>query len=306
MILADFNTPSGRRALLGYLAVWGLASAYLAIKGADWVFPLVSLGIFGITLSAIAFALTRRIAVPALAIADPRREALAMIGYVALYAVLLVGWGLGAVKAALTAGPVHELGVLGYKLVIHVVLPAALIVALGGAIRPLLRGVVGGLRWWVALLVMCAILLGLLAVVSPSLSQIAAFHLSLPAALAWFVASWLWISVEAGLCEEFLFRALLQSRLCAWLRSPVAAIAIAALLFALAHWPGLYLRGSPGTDGWSTDPLQVAAFTIATLSPIAVMMGVLWERTRSLLLVALVHGAIDALPNVADMIRTWH
>jgi membrane protease YdiL (CAAX protease family) len=108
------------------------------------------------------------------------------------------------------------------------------------------------------------------------------------------------------LCEEFLFRALLQSRLSAWLRSPVAAIAIAALLFALAHWPGLYLRGGPDVDGWSTDPLQVAAFTIATLSPIAVMMGVLWERTRSLLLVALVHGAIDALPNVADMIRTWH
>jgi membrane protease YdiL (CAAX protease family) len=306
MTLKDLNTPTGRRALLGYLAAWGVATAYLALRGADWVFPIISLGIFGIALSAIAFALTRRIPVPALAIARPRREALAIIGYVALYATVFVGWGLGAVKAALPAGPAHELVVLGYKLLIHVVLPAALIVALGGLVRPLLRGVVGGMRWWVALLVMCSILLGLLALVSPSLAQIAAFHLSLPAALAWFVASWLWISVEAGLCEEFLFRALLQSRLSAWLRSPVAAIAIAALLFALAHWPGLYLRGGPDVDGWSSDPLQVAAFTIATLSPIAVMMGVLWERTRSLLLVALVHGAIDALPNVASMIRTWH
>eukprot|EP01035_Chromulina_nebulosa_P031547 gene31547-42060_t len=144
MTLSDLNTPTGRRALLAYLAAWGLATAYLALRGADWVFPLISLGIFGIALSAVAFALTRRIAVPALVIARPRREALAMIGYVALYATVFVGWGLGAVKAALPAGPAHELVVLGYKLLIHVVLPAALIVALGGLVRPLLRGVVGG------------------------------------------------------------------------------------------------------------------------------------------------------------------
>ncbi len=305
MVLADFNTVTGRRALVGYLCVWALATGYLALKGGDWTFPLISLGIFGIALSALGFGLTRGVTIPALTIARPRQEALAMIGYVALYALLFIGWGLGALKAAVPAGPMQELAVLAYKLTIHLVLPAAMIVTLGGAIRPLLRGVVGGARWWLALIVMCAILFGLLSVVSPSLSQIAAFHLSLPTALLWFIASWLWVSVEAGLCEEFLFRALLQSRLSAWLRSPFAAIAITAIVFALAHWPGLYLRGGPDVDGWSTDPLQVAAFTIATLSPLAVMMGVLWERTRSLLLVVLIHGAIDALPNVAEMIRTW-
>ncbi|HEV7233006.1 MAG TPA: hypothetical protein VGN36_02090, partial [Sphingorhabdus sp.] len=69
--------------------------------------------------------------------------------------------------------------------------------------------------------------------------------------------------------------------------------------------PGLYLRGGPGVDGWSTDPIQVAAFTIATLSPLSVMLGVLWQRTRSLLLVVLIHGAIDALPNTAELVRVW-
>lgn len=306
MTFADFTSPLGRRALLGYLGLWGVATAYLAATGADWSFPVISLAIFGIAMSAIGFGVTRGIAVPDLAIARPRREALAMIGYVALYAFLFIGWGLGALKAALPAGQTREVAVLLYKLAIHVALPAAIVVALGGAVRPLLRAVVGGWRWWVALVVMCALMFGLLAMVSPSLAQIAGFGLSPPVALSWVVASWLWISLEAGLCEEFLFRALLQSRLSAWLGSPVAAIAIAAVVFSLAHWPGLYLRGGPGVEGWSTDPLQVAAFTIATLSPIAWMMGVLWERTRSLLLVVLVHGAIDALPNAAEMIRIWH
>ena len=35
------------------------------------------------------------------------------------------------------------------------------------------------------------------------------------------------------------------------------------------------------------------------------MMGVLWYRTRSFLLVVLAHGAIDTMPGVQEMIRTW-
>jgi membrane protease YdiL (CAAX protease family) len=123
--------------------------------------------------------------------------------------------------------------------------------------------------------------------------------------VAWVLGSWAWLSVEAGLCEEFLFRACLQSRLTAWLQSPAAAIAVTSILFGLSHWPGLYLRGGPGVDGWSTDPLQVAAYTIATLSPLSVSLGLLWARSRSLLLVVLVHGAIDALPNAAEFVHIW-
>lgn len=70
----------------------------------------------------------------------------------------------------------------------------------------------------------------------------------------------------------------------------------------MAHLPGLYLRGGPGVDAWSTDPLQVAAFTIATLSPLSLFFGFLWWRTRSLLLVVLVHGAIDVLPNMPEFL----
>ena len=107
------------------------------------------------------------------------------------------------------------------------------------------------------------------------------------------------MSLEAGLAEEFLFRAALQSRIAAWLKSPVVAILLVSIIFALAHWPGLYFRGTPETDGYSTDPIQVAAFTIATLSPLSILFGVIWQRTRSLLLVVLLHGAVNALPFTA-------
>lgn len=97
----------------------------------------------------------------------------------------------------------------------------------------------------------------------------------------------------------------MQSRLKAWLATPTGAIALTSVIFALSHAPGLYLRGTPDTEGWSTDPLQVAAYTVATLAPISVLFGVLWLRTRSLLLVVLLHGSVDMLPNTAELFRSW-
>jgi membrane protease YdiL (CAAX protease family) len=219
--------------------------------------------------------------------------------------VLFIGIWLGSIKHAIPPGPTQELAVVGYKLLIHVAIPAAIIVALGGTLRPLFDSGIKRRGFWTTLIVLSAMMFGLLALVSPALSQIAALKVSVAAAIGWVVASWLWYSLEAGLCEEFLFRACLQSRLSAWLRSPVAGIVITSLLFGLGHWPGLYLRGGPGVDGWSSDPIQVAAFTIGTLSPIAMSMGVLWARSRSLLLIVLVHGAVDALPNTAELFRIW-
>lgn len=111
--------------------------------------------------------------------------------------------------------------------------------------------------------------------------------------------------MEAGLSEEFLFRAVLQTRLAAWLGSMWAAVFIMSLLFGLAHAPGLFQRGGPAVDGWSTDPLQVVAHTIAVLSPTGLLFGSLYARTKSLLLVVLLHGLGDVLPNMPDYIRIW-
>ena len=55
---------SGMRALIAYLAIWGVAVAYLALSGGDWTFPIVSLGIFGLILGALIWFLTRRMDAP--------------------------------------------------------------------------------------------------------------------------------------------------------------------------------------------------------------------------------------------------
>lgn len=302
---SSLKDPVSIRALIAYLVIWGASTAYLAASGGDWVFPIASLVIFGLIFSGVIWFLTRKMNAPAVPVNNPRRESLGLLAYLAVYAVLLIGIWLGTIKDAIPEGPNQEWAVLGYKLLIHVGVPVAIIMALGGAVRPLFDSGMTRKGFWTTLIVLSAMMMGLLALVSPSLEQIGALNLDPVTAIFWVLVSWTWLSIEAGLCEEFLFRACLQSRLTAWMRSPVAGIVVTSILFGLAHWPGLFLRGGPGVDGWSTDPLQVAAFTIATLSPLSISLGLLWARSRSLLLVVLVHGAIDALPHTAEMASLW-
>jgi membrane protease YdiL (CAAX protease family) len=305
MTRSDLFSRTGLRTVAAYVLIWGAAVAYLAARGADWTFPIAALVIFGLILGGIIWFLTRKMDAPAVPVAHPQRESLGLLAYLLVYAVLLIGIWLGSIRHAVPPGPTQELAVVGYKLAIHVAAPAAIILALGGAIRQLFDSGMSRRGFWTTLIVLCALMFALLSVVSPSLKQIGALGLTPVAAIGWVLAAWAWNSVEAGLCEEFFFRACLQSRLTAWLKSPVAAIVVTSLLFALSHWPGLYLRGNPEVDGWSTDPIQVAAFTIATLSPLSIALGLLWARSRSLLLIILVHGAIDALPNTAELVHIW-
>jgi membrane protease YdiL (CAAX protease family) len=232
-------------------------------------------------------------------------ELAVLLGFLVVYAVLFLGWGMSATRAVVPAGREQELLVLLVKLVVHVGVPAILLAALGAKLAPLFNSGIGRPGFWPPLLVLGAIILALLSVVSPALKEIAELHAS-AVTLAWAgPAAFIWLALEAGLCEEFLFRAVLQTRLAAALKSEAGAVVTGALLFALAHVPGLYLRGHPGVDGYSTDPVQVIAFTVALLSPVAVLFGTLWARTRSLLLIVLLHAAVDVLPNLPEFVHTW-
>jgi uncharacterized protein len=311
------NTQRARPALLGYLALWSASTLYLAKCGADWTFPIISFVIFGVILSSIIWLLTRKMLAPDVVIIRPKRESqvarsavdkhesLALLGFLLLYAILFLGVAFGPLKSIFPPGKMQEIWVTSIKLVVHVVLPAGLILALGGELRSQWTAGFKQKGFYLTLLGLSALLIGLLALVSPALKQISALQLAPWAAVCWFFGAWAWVSIEAGLCEEFLFRALLQTRLTAWLQSPLTAILMTSVIFALCHVPGLYLRGTPDTDGYSTNLWQVAAFTIATLSPLSVALGVLWQRSRSLLLVVLVHGAIDALPFTAEFVKIW-
>lgn len=308
MASIPLSLSSGVRAawpwLAGYAALWLASVGYLAASGGDWTFPLVSMGVFGLGGSAAVWALTRRSNAPAVPVARPALELAAVLLYLLLYALVFLGPVMGWLRAALPPGQGHELLVLAGKLVAHVVLPA-LLAALGARLRPLFDTGLGRPGFWPVLILVGGALIALLAVVSPSLKDIAATGAGWPTLLWAGPAGFAMIALVAGLNEEFLYRAVLQSRLAAVLGSGLAAVPVASVLFALAHWPGLYLRGGPGVDGWSPDPVAVAAFTIATLSPLSLMLGTAWARTRSLLLVVLLHAAVDFLPSLGDFIRVW-
>jgi membrane protease YdiL (CAAX protease family) len=291
--------------VIGYLVLWSAATAYLAAQGADWTLPAISLGVFGVALPLLSLPLTAKAVPPKILVARPGLELGAILGFLSLYAVVFLVWGMSATRAALPAGREQESLVLVVKLLVHVAAPALLLAALGAKIAPLFNSGLGRPGFWPPLLVIGAIILALLCVLSPALSQIAALHAS-AATLIWAApASFIWLAIEAGLCEEFLFRAVLQTRLAAVLKTEAGAAVAGAVLFALAHVPGLYLRGHPGVDGYSTDPIRVIAFTIAVLSPVALLFATLWARTRSLLLIVLLHAAVDVLPNLSDFVKTW-
>jgi membrane protease YdiL (CAAX protease family) len=114
-----------------------------------------------------------------------------------------------------------------------------------------------------------------------------------------------WNIVEVGLVEEFFFRAFLQTRLINFLGAPLAGICITALLFGLAHAPGLYLRAGDqgGPLGGKPSLLNAILYTIVVLSPTGFFTGLLFLRTQSLLAPILVHAAIDTVAHAADFIE---
>ena len=119
-----------------------------------------------------------------------------------------------------------------------------------------------------------------------------------------FGFAYLWNMLETGLVEEFFFRAFLQTRLINVLGSPLAGICAAALLFGLAHAPGIYLRHGDrlGPLGEHPSLLNSLLYAILVLSPTGWFTGLLYLRTQSLLAPILVHAAIDAVAHTAEFI----
>jgi membrane protease YdiL (CAAX protease family) len=295
-------------AALAYILIYGLALAWLARgPGFDPGEAVMGLVVFGLGFSAAAWAATTGITPFSTPVRDAKRESVAILVYLALFAVIVLGPGLGWVKDAAPDGRTEEIAVLGFKLLTMVVLPLWLFTKLGVPWRELLRWSAFDRKHWRAFLIMAALLLGLQLVAGQGPKNIAALD-----APIWLIAlavlpALVWMTVEAGLTEEVLFRVLLQTRLSAWLKSGVAGIVAMSLLFGLAHAPGYVLRGAHLMEGMTSapDPLTAAAYSIAVVSPIGLMFGVLWARTRSLLLVVLLHGWTDLVPNLAPFVKTW-
>jgi len=293
-------------AFLGYLAAWAAAVAVLAVTKSDAASDGVTvLVVFGLTFSGAGWLTTIGVRAPTIVVRRPGLEVGVVVAFLAAYAVLFTGFGLSAFHAAFAEGRVEAVLLVAFKLLVHVALPCLLLVAVGASPRALFTTTPRGRPFWLTLFVLGPAILATLAVISPSLKEIGALKLA-PASLA--LASggaFVWIAIEAGLCEEFLFRAVLQSRLAAALKNEAGAVVIGALVFGLVHAPGLYMRGHTGDFGHSQNLIQVVAYTVAVLSPAGLFLGFVWSRTRNLLLVVVLHALVDVLPFIPVFSRLW-
>ncbi|MES1218021.1 MAG: CPBP family intramembrane glutamic endopeptidase [Bacteroidota bacterium] len=117
----------------------------------------------------------------------------------------------------------------------------------------------------------------------------------------------IWLFIEAGLVEEFFFRAILQSRIAVLLKSQVAGIIISGLIFGIAHAPGLYLRGAESEGINEVLPFGFwLAYTISAMSVAGIFLGIIWSRTKNLCLVMAIHAMVDLLPGAKDFFHTWN
>lgn len=118
--------------------------------------------------------------------------------------------------------------------------------------------------------------------------------------------TFLWMFVEAGLIEEFFFRAILQSRLSVLLKSQSGAILVGGLIFGLAHVPGLYLRGSESEGITEQFPIWFwLSYCVVNMSIAGIFLGIIWAKTRNLYVVMTLHAMVDLLPNLGSFIHIW-
>jgi membrane protease YdiL (CAAX protease family) len=293
------------QAAMLYLPLWAACTFYLALSGGNFLFPISSLLLFGVILTGAAIFLTRKTDAPPVPVAEPKRESIVLLLYLLLYALVLFGPLASVVRNSIVCERAEQVAMLAYKLIVHVLIPALLARSVKGRLAGIFDTGLGRRGVVPALLLFSTFMLAVAGLLNSIFEQLSAAGLSVGAIAAWAALAWLWMSLEAGLCEEFLFRALLQSRLTAWSGSPAMAIVLTAIIFALVHVPSFYLRGGEALAKQASTLPQIAALAIGSIAPISILFGTLWYRTRSLLLIVLVHGAVDALPAIDKMMRIW-
>ncbi len=291
----------------GYLAIWLVAFLLLDRQaGFQAGEALGALVILGLVLPGLALLVTRGSRPLTQPVRRPLAEAALLTSYLVVIAVVLVV-GFGRV-VRVTTEPLHSLAVLALKLALFVVVPAALLMLTQGyRARELAPASVRKGLLWPALWMGIAIIL-VQCVLGRGLHDIARAELPARVLVLAVPLCYAWLVVEVGIVEEFFFRALLQARLSAALRSEWTGLVAAALLFGLVHAPGFYLRPQATMEALGPHPSVVGAiaYSIALTSLAGLFLGVLWLRTRNFVVVVLVHAAGDLLPGIVPFVAAFH
>jgi membrane protease YdiL (CAAX protease family) len=307
------NRPlAARSAFALFAAAWLLSVGILAAHGMSIEEPLWLLAVFGLALPAVALLVCRGLPrIPPSPAAPGERALLAAL---ALFVTLFLAFKGPLLAALVGAAPdprvrdaVNALSKLAAFAGITLALYAA-----KARLRPRDFGLTwppagpGG-RSLLAFAAVGAALAGIQAVFGRGARPLLDGSLAHRHWILGLVLCFVWMAVEAGVVEEVFFRAILQSRLAALARSNAAGIFLSALVFGIAHAPGLWLRGAGTIEGLGAAPsLPVSiAYSITTMGVAGIVFGVLWARTRNWLLVVALHGLGDALANTPAFMATW-
>jgi CAAX protease family protein len=292
--------------LVAYLILY--ASMLLAMRRTasfDIAEPLMVLLIVGVGFSLTAWLLTIGVHPLDSPVMKPNRE-LAAVAIYLLPVIAFATWGLDLLHRYVPADPENAFPILAAKLLVFVVVPAAIMRAQFGYGMRQLAPMSMRTRYLVVAAGMSLLLLAFQALLGRGLRDIASAHIPPSVLLYGIPLTFIWLALEAGIVEEFFFRVLLQTRLAAVLRSELGAIVLMSVIFGLAHVPGLYLRTGLTQEGLPPHPslLMAIGYSIVITSVAGFFLGVLWARTRNFAVVVVVHAMGDLLPNVLPTLRS--
>jgi uncharacterized protein len=277
---------------------------------------LIELVIFGIAFPLLAWLATIGARPLAIRVHPARAEMLALLAYVLALSVYLA-FGPQAIDSWLpqdwiASDRIKFFVTLGKKLLVFIALP---LLIFGLAWRYSVRDFgfqkaglreLGRTHLPIVLVASCTILL-FNYFLGGAAAPLREGKLSSLQLLAGIPACFIWLTIEAGLVEEFFFRAFLQTRLSLWFRSEITGVVLMSLIFGLAHAPGFIFRHAGAVEGLGASPtaLDAIAYSITTLAISGVFFGVIWARTKNLFALVLIHAAGDLFPNLSDFVRTW-
>jgi len=308
-----FGNPAVLVFLTLYVVSFGVLARNKDFQPAE---SLVVLVLFGIVLPLVAWFATRWAKPLNLAPTQGGWEVVLILGLLIGLAIYLIH-GPQAIDALLPRAwigspQIHFFVTVTKKLLIFVLLPFAAFRILFGYKWRDFGLQIAGLRELVrshlpVVLVLCAAILAFQFFVGGAAAPLREGRFRAPQLLIAVPLCFAWLAVEAGLVEEFFFRAVVQARLAAWFKSEITGVALMALIFGMAHAPGFIFRHAGEVEGLGANPtaLDAVAYAIVTLAPGAIVFGVVWARTKNLLAVIVIHAAMDLFPNVSEFIATW-
>jgi membrane protease YdiL (CAAX protease family) len=277
---------------------------------------LIVLLLFGLIFPELAWLATIRAVPLSISVRPSGREMLVLAGFIVALSVYLIGgpqWIDDHLpKAWIDALQIKFFVTLAKKLIVFVAIPfAAFHYAFGYRLRDFgiqfqgLRALAGS--HLPVLLVVGGALLAFQYFAGGGAAPVRHGNFSAHQLLLGLPLCFIWLVIEAGLVEEFFFRALVQSRLAAWLKSEVSGLVLMSLVFGLAHAPGFIFRQAGTVEGLGANPsaLDAIAYSIVVLSVSGILFGVMWARTKNLFALMLVHAAGDLLPNFATFVQIW-